>query len=210
MKRILSKSPLIAMILLMLLFTGCAKRAIPDTIADVERAMHAFRSGEITYDELNDTIADYYIDFDHTVGEETFLYELGQDETPILYKDLEGLSLEETNALLDAQYKDLPGGKPPKVSSQVSISKPVDAMIAQQLVYTWREDTIEGFQSDTTRRVMSTRYFLTQKDGAWKIDWLNSLGGPLLGDEKKDQKLIDVVTFPYQDEAEYIKTIILK
>lgn len=209
MKRILSKSLLIAVILLVLLSAGCAKSAIPDTIAEVEKALFSFQQYEITYDELKERVGGYYIDFDHTVGAEEFAAHEG---TTYLYKDMAGMSLDESEALVAPIYENMAemGLALNTVSSQVSVSKPVDAILDRQLVYTWREDVVEGILGEPARKIISTRYFLKKENGKWKIDWLDSGGTFLHGDEEENEKIIGIYTFPGQDEVEYVETITLK
>lgn len=208
MERVLSKSMLIAIALLIVFSAGCAKRTIPNTIAEVERSLFAFQQYEITYDELKEQIGDYYIDFDHTVGENEFA---GHDETTYLYKDLAGMSLEEIHAIVDPIYESFAemGLDLTVSSSQVSISAPEDAMANRQLVYTWREDIIENFNDGPATKVTSTRYFFTEADGEWKIDWLDSGECYLTGDEERDAQMLANITFD-ENEGEYTETITLK
>mgnify|MGYP000362660311 CR=1 FL=1 len=208
MRRILSKSLLIAIILYVLISAGCVKRAIPDMVAEAERALFAFQEYEITYDELKERIGGYYIDFDHTVGEEAFA---GYEGKTYLNKDMEGMSLEEINALVAPIYENFEelGIKFTVASAQVSISEPEDAMADWQLVYTWREDVIEEFNNGPVTRIVSTRYFLSKTDGKWRIDWVDARGCVLSGDEERDELLLEDISF-IENEGEYRETITLK
>jgi len=215
MERILSKSLLIAVVLLLLFSAGCAKRAIPDTILEVEQTWFFFREGEITYDELKEQIAGHYIDLEKTVGEEVFASSRSQnDEVTILYKDLEGLSVDEIHDLVAAIYESFTqaGIESTVVSSQVSVSKPMDYFLDQQMAFSWREDMVEGLFPDDTCMILSTCYYLSKVDGEWKIDRSNSIqmGYQVSDSEEEKQQQIDFATLPYQDEAEYVQTITLK
>jgi hypothetical protein len=209
MKRILSKSMLIAVILLVLLSAGCAKSAIPDTIAEVEQTWFSFREGEITYDELKEKIADDYIDFDKTFGDEIYVqWDHPDDQRTVLYKDLEGMSLDEIAAL--KENLDMLG-EMQVVSFQVSVSKSADAVRDQQIVFSWREDTV-GDPDDRTCKILSSRYFLTKEGGRWKIDRIDIRAGvyPESADEAEIERQRQIATHPYQDETEYVRTITLK
>jgi len=193
---------------LIIFSAGCAKRAIPDTIAVVEQTWFSFREGEITYDDLKEKIADYYIDFDQKYGDEVFLqWNHKDDQGTVLYKDLEGMSLREIAAL-----RKRPDFEMEVVSSQVSVSAPVDAVRDQQLVFSWREDTVEGLYPEGTCMIASTKYLLSKVEGIWKIDTLVLIGSGyrLTDDEEEIEIRRSYALFAYQDEADYVQTITLK
>jgi len=208
MKRILSKSLLIAISLFILFSIGCAKPTMPDTVAEVEKTWYAFEQRKITYDKMKDRIAGYYIDFDQTVGEEVFMeWKHADDEGKILYKELEGMPLKEIKDLAGSASNDF---KPS--SSQVSVSKPMDYYLDQQMVFAWRKAIVEDLFPDETCMIRSTCYYFTEVDGEWKIGSSETMGAiyQVTDPEEKIQMQIDVATMPYQDEAEYVQTITLK
>jgi|GEM_PF-2942740 len=215
MRRILSKSTLIAIALLILFSVGCAKRAIPDTIATVEQTWFAFEQREITYDELKEKISGYYADFDQTVGEKVF-WPGFKDSKEILYKELAGLTWDDffiDRMGGDADWREQMKEEGQTVtSSQVSVSTSVDAVRDQQMAFAWREDTVEGRMPNTSLMIFSNRYFFSKVKGQWKIDRIDLRGGgyAVSADEATRKRQREYATHPYQDEAEYVRTITLK
>ena len=216
MKRILSKFLLICIALLILFSVGCAKRAIPDTITAVEQAFFDFGQRDITYDELKEKISEYYVDFDHTVGDRVFAPGF-KDSPEILYKDLEGLTWDDfyvgqkgADPDWREQMKEL--GTTIE-SSQVSVSTSVDAIFDQQMAFAWREDVVSGFEKGESCQIISNRYFLKKVDGDWKINQVDPRWGAYFmsdDQEEKDRARNVLAMHPYQDEAEYVQTITLK
>lgn len=216
MKRILSKSLLLSLALFILFSTGCAKRAIPDTIAAVEQTWFAFEQRQITYDELKDKISGYYADFDHTVGDRVF-WPKTNDSEEIFYKDLEGLTWDDffiDRMGGDANWREQMKEEGPTItSSQVSVSTSVDAVRDQQMAFARREDVVEGFGDETSYRIISDRYFFKKVDGKWKISQVDVRTGGYWesdDDEKKELACTAYSMHPYQDEAKYVQTITLK
>mgnify|MGYP000265355507 CR=1 FL=1 len=178
-------------------------------IAEVEQAWFSFREGAITYDDLKEKIAGYYIDFDQKYGDEVFVqWNHKDDQGTVLYQDLEGMSLREIAALRAKPSI----GQMDVVSSHVSISRPMDAVRDQQMAFAWREDTVEGRMPNTTLMIFSNRYFFTKVKGQCKIDRIDLRGGgyEVSADEATIERQREYATHPYQDETEYIQTITLK
>ena len=216
MKRILSKSLLISTVICILFSVGCTKRAIPDTIAEVEQAFFAFEQREITYDELKEKISGYYVDFGHTMEDRVFWPKF-KDSEEILYKELEGLTWDDffvDRMGGDADWREQMKEEGPTVtSSQVSVSTSVDAVRDQQMAFAWREDAVEGFGDETSHRIISDRYFFKKVGGIWKISRVDvRTGGYWESDdeEKKDLACTVRTMHPYQDEAKYVQTITMK
>lgn len=215
MKRILSKSLLISVILL-IPFSGCAKRAIPDTIAEVEQSWFAFEQQNITYDELKEKIAGYYVEFDHTVGDRVFLPGF-QGSEDLLYKDLEGMTWDEffvdkMGADEDWREQVQEAGLSLE-SSQVSVSTSVDAVLDQQMAFAWREDVVKESVRGDVCRILSSRYLFSKVDGEWKIALVQPRWGVYYLTDTDEEKALqrDVAAMhDYQDEAEYVQTITLK
>ena len=217
MRRILSIFTLIAMALLILFSAGCAKRSIPDTIAAVEQALFSFEQRDITYDELKETIASYYVDFDHTVGDRVFTPGF-KDSEEILYKDLEGLTWDDYfvgELGADPDWREEMKAEGPTIeSSQVSVSTSVDAFLDQQMAFAWREDILDGKEMpEASYLIISNRYFFKKVDGTWKINQVDPRWGAywMSDDQEEKDRARDVYAMhPYQDEAEYVQTIVLK
>lgn len=216
MNRILSKSLLICIALFILFSVGCARRAIPDTIAAVEQAFFAFEQRDITYDELKEKIAGYYVDFDHTVGDK-FLFYPPAGGDGVLYKDLEGLTWDEffvDQNGADENWREQWEQEGPTIeSSQVSVSTSVDAVLDQQMAFAWREDVVEGFGEEKSYQIISNRYFFKQVGRTWKINQVDPRWGAYFmsdDQEEKDRARNVLAMHPYQDEAEYVQTITLK
>lgn len=216
MKRFLSKSLLICIALFILFSAGCAKRAIPDTIAAVEQAFFAFEQRDITYDELKEKISEYYVDFDHTVGDRVFVSDF-KDSPEILYKDLEGLTWDDF--FVDRMGGDKNWREQMKEigttieSSQVSVSTSVDAIFDQQMAFAWREDVVSGFEKGESCQIISNRYLFKKADGAWKINQVDPRWGVywLSDDEEEIDFARNVAAMhAYQDEAGYVQSITLK